>query len=89
MQTPGPLELPDNTIEILAALAFAATLGGAVALIAGGMVKRLVASLEGRTQLSDPLRRAPVRLVRLVIFVVSTIAFAFPALAFICISLPT
>ena len=88
MQAENALQLPDNTIEILAALLFAAILGGAVAMIAGGVVRRLVASLEGHTHLSDPLRQAPVRLVRLAMFVVSTIAFAFPALAFIGVTLP-
>jgi small conductance mechanosensitive channel len=88
MQADKAPPLPDNTIEILAALTFAAILASAVALIAGGLVRRLLSSVEGRHQLSAPLRKAPVRLVRLVAFVVSTIAFAFPALAFVGIDLP-
>ena len=89
MQADKTPPLPENTIEIVAALTFAAILASAVALIAGGLVRRLLASVEGRHHhLAAPLGKAPVRLVRLVAFVVSTIAFAFPALAFVGIDLP-
>lgn len=80
--------LPDNTIEILAALTFAAVLAFAIALIAGGLVRRLLVSVEGRAPLTDPLRRAPVRLVRVVAFIISMIALAFPALALVGVDLP-
>ena len=88
MQTPSPPQLPDNTVEILAALAFAAVLSGAIALIAGGLVRRVVARVEGHTHLADPFKKAPVRLVRLGTFVVSMIALAFPALTFVGVDLP-
>jgi small-conductance mechanosensitive channel len=88
MQAANTPPLPDNTIEILAALTFAAILASAVALIAGGLVRRLLKSVEGRHQFAAPLGKAPVRLVRLVAFIVATIAFAFPALAFVGVNLP-
>ena len=88
MQAPGTPALPDNSIEILTALTFAAVLSAAIALIAGGLVRRLVASVEGHTHLAYPLRKAPVRLVRLGTFVVSMIALTFPALAFVDVDLP-
>jgi small-conductance mechanosensitive channel len=88
MQADNTPPLPEHTIQILAALTFAAILAAAVALIAGGLVRRLLSSVEGRAHLPDRLRRAPVRLVRIVAFVVATIALAFPALGFVGVDLP-
>ena len=88
MQTPSTPQLPENTVEILVALAFAAVLSGAIALIAGGLVRRLVTSLEGHTHFANPLRKAPVRLVRIGTFVVSMIALTFPALTFVGVAMP-
>jgi len=89
MQAETPLPLPDHTVEVIAALTFAAVLAAGLALIAGGLVRRLLASVEGHATLPGTLRRAPVRLVRLLTFVVSMAAFAFPALAFVDVDLPT
>lgn len=89
MQAPAAAtNLPANTVEILAALTFAAILAVAIALIAGGLIGRLLASVEGRTALAAPLRKAPVRLVRVLAFVVSMIALVFPALALVGVELP-
>ena len=88
MPPPDAGALPEHTIQLLAALGFAATLAGAIALIAGGLVRRLLASVEGAAGLSSPVRRAPVRLVRLVAFVVSMIALGVPALALVGVTLP-
>jgi len=63
--------LPDSTIEILAALVFAAVLAAAIALIAGGLIRRLLASVESADGLSVSVRKAPIRFVRLITFVVS------------------
>ena len=88
MQPPEAAALPDNTVEVLAALSFAAILAIAIALIAGGLVRRLLAKVEGRTQLSASMQKAPVRLVRLIAFVVSMIGLVFPALALVGVDLP-
>ena len=89
MQTPTPPQLPENTVEILVALAFAAVLSGAIALIAGGLVRRLIKAVEGHTHLADPFRKAPVRLVRMGTFVVSMLALTFPALTVVGVTMPT
>jgi small conductance mechanosensitive channel len=88
---PSPAAVPpDNTIEIVAALGFAAVLSAAIALIAAGLVRRFVASVEGHTEkaLTEPLRQAPVRLVGFGTFVVSMVALTFPALAMVNVGLP-
>jgi small conductance mechanosensitive channel len=90
MQAPSTPQLPENTVEILVALTFAAVLSAAIALIAGGIVRRLVASVEGHTHthITDPFRKAPVRLVRMGTFVVSMLALTFPALTFVGVGVP-
>lgn len=80
--------LAETTIEILAAVAFAAVLAAAIALIAGGAVRRLLDSLEGAAGLSVPVRKAPVRFVRVIAFILSMTALVFPALAFVGVDLP-
>jgi len=80
--------LPDSTIEILAALVFAAVLAAAIALIAGGLIRRLLASVESADGLSVSVRKAPIRFVRLITFVVSMIALVFPALAVVGVTVP-
>ena len=83
--------IPDNTVEVLVAITFAAVIAIAIALIAGGLVRRLLARVEGRTHMphiSASMQRAPVRLVRLVTFVVAMIGLVFPALAIVGVDLP-
>lgn len=79
--------LPDSAFAILLALTFAAVLAGAIALIAGGLVQRLLKSVEGPAR-GTPLRGAPLRLVRLLAFVVSMMALVFPALTMVGVELP-
>jgi len=88
MQPPDATALPDKTVEVLAAITFAAILALAIALIAGGLMRRLLASVEGRTQLSATMQKAPVRLVRLITFVIAMIGLVFPALALVGVDLP-
>lgn len=90
MQTPSPAEVPENTFEIIAALGFAAVLSAAIALIAAGIVRRLLSSVEGHTDkaLAAPFRQAPVRVVGFGTFVVSMVALTFPALALVNVGLP-
>ena len=88
MQPPDAAALPDTTVEVLAAITFAAILALAIALIAGGLMRRLLASVEGRTQLSASMQKAPVRLVRLITFVIAMIGLVFPALALVGVDLP-
>jgi small conductance mechanosensitive channel len=90
MQTPSTPPIPEGSLEIVAALAFAAILSAAIALIAAGLVRRFVSSMEDQTDkaLADPLRHAPVRLVGFGTFVVSMVALTFPALALVNVGLP-
>jgi len=88
MQPADTSALPDNTVEVLAAISFAAILAFAIALIAGGLVRRLLASVDGRGVILNRIHNAPVRLVSLVAFVVSIIALLFPALALVGVNLP-
>jgi moderate conductance mechanosensitive channel len=80
--------IPAQSLEIVVALTFAAILAGALALIAGGLMRRLLASVEDRTPLSGSMQKAPVRLVRLLTFIIAFIALAFPALAIVGVELP-
>jgi small conductance mechanosensitive channel len=80
--------LPGISLEIVTALAFAGIIAAALALIAGGLMRRLLASVEGRTPLTGSMQKAPVRLVRLLAFVTAFIALAFPALAIVGVTLP-
>jgi moderate conductance mechanosensitive channel len=88
MQTAPASPLPDNTVELLVALALAAVIAAAVALIAGGLVRRLLTSIEGHTPSASAIGKTPIRLVRLVTFVVAMTALVFPALAFVGVDLP-
>lgn len=84
---PSPA-IPAQSLEMVVALTFAAIVAGALALIAGGLMRRLLASVEDRTHLSGSMQKAPVRLVRLLTFVIAFIALAFPALAIVGVELP-
>jgi small conductance mechanosensitive channel len=79
MQNPPSPTLPPDFLEITFALAFAATLAGAIALIAGRVARRLLGSV-GRDALGEPLAHGTLRAVRLMTFVVALAVFAFPAL---------
>lgn len=80
--------IPAQSPEIVVALTLAAILAGALALVAGGLMRRLLASVEDRTPLSGSMQKAPVRLVRLLTFIITFIALAFPALAIVGVELP-
>jgi len=88
MPPPAGPTLPGNTVELLAALGLAAVLAAAIALIAGGLVRRLLAAVDGTAGLSLPARKVPIRLVRLLTFVVSMIALVLPALSVFGVTLP-
>jgi len=80
--------LPGNSLEIVAALAVAGIIAGALALVAGGLMRRLLVSVEGRAPLQGSIQKAPVRLVRLLTFVIAFIALALPALALVGVAMP-
>lgn len=84
--TPGTA--PDQSIALIAALVFTAALAAALALIAGGLVRRLVSHLEGPAGHAPTFGTTPIRLVRAITFVVAMTALVFPALALAGISLP-
>jgi small-conductance mechanosensitive channel len=75
------LDLPGNFLEIVLALALAATLAGVCALAAGRLARRALASIHRDAHLNEPLTRGTVRVVRFMTFIVSFAVFAFPALS--------
>jgi small conductance mechanosensitive channel len=82
MQAPAadPAAATGNTVEVVAALAIAAIIAAALALLAGGLMRRLMVRIDADRVASAGLRRAAVRAVRLLTFVVALAALAFPAL---------
>jgi small-conductance mechanosensitive channel len=88
MPTPAPGAAPDQSIALVAALVFTAALAAALALVAGGLVRRLVSHLEGPAGHAPTFGTTPIRLVRAITFVVAMTALVFPALALAGISLP-
>jgi small conductance mechanosensitive channel len=78
MQTPE-ISLPPNTVEVMAALALAATLAFAVALVATKLARRAL-GVVARDALSEPVARGTIRIVRAMSFLVAFAIFAFPAL---------
>jgi small-conductance mechanosensitive channel len=86
--TPTPHAVSDQSMALIAALLFTVALAASVALIAGGLVRRLVSHLDGPGGPSPSFGKTPVRLVRAVTFVVTMTALVFPALALAGMSLP-
>jgi small conductance mechanosensitive channel len=82
MQAPAadPAAATGNTVEVVAALAIAAIIAAALALLAGGLMRRLMVRIDADRVASAGLRRAAVRAVRLLTFVVALAVLAFPAL---------
>lgn len=88
MQSATPtITLPANTLEIMVALAVATTIALTLALLVGGIAKRLFGAIEqdGNRQ---SMARGTVRFVRLLTFVIALVIFAFPALDFAGVKLP-
>jgi small conductance mechanosensitive channel len=79
--------LDPDTIVILSALAIVVGVAMAVALIAGGLVRRLLARVDDQA-LAPPVSRATVRAARIVTFFVASTVLIFPALDLAGITLP-
>ena len=82
MQPADPSAIPSNTLPIVAALSLVLLVAGTVALIAGGLVWRLFRAVEGDQARVQPVAKATVRFVRFIVFAVTTVILAFPALDF-------
>jgi small conductance mechanosensitive channel len=67
-------------VEAIAALALAAFAAMAIALFAGSLTRRLLLSIEGDRFHTQPIANRTVRAVRRVVFVLSLLVLAFPAL---------
>lgn len=73
---------PAAALPVTAALALVALVAAALALVAGGMARRLFVAADGGRARPAPMARATVRLVRLVVFTLTALVLAFPALDF-------
>jgi small conductance mechanosensitive channel len=71
-----------GTVEVIAALAIALVIAGALALVAGGLMRRFLTRLDADRVATGAVRKAAVRAVRLLTFVVAMAVLAFPALEF-------
>jgi small-conductance mechanosensitive channel len=89
MQSAPAVNLPidTNTLEIAVAIIVAVALAGSLALIVGGVAKRLFAGLE-RDTFRPTIARGTVRLVRLITFVIALMVLAFPALDLVGVQTP-
>lgn len=80
MQASSAATLPHNTLEITLALALTVLVAGAVALLAGGLTRRLLSSIEGERFPVQPVADATVGIVRRISFAIAVLVVAFPAL---------
>ncbi len=71
--------LPDNALEIVAALMLALVVAGALAIMAGRLMQRFLRRIEGDGPPSH-MARAAVRVVRAMTFIIVVALVAFPAL---------
>ncbi len=70
----------DQALDIILALAFAATMAAVVALAAGSLARRWLAGFARQHHLTDPLAHGTIRIVRFVTFLLAFAVLAFPAL---------
>ena len=82
MQASSAATLPSNTLEVTLALAMTLLIAGAVALLAGRVVRRLLQSIEGDRLHVQPIADATVRIVRRITFGLVALVVVFPALDF-------
>ncbi len=74
--------VPANTLEVTLALALSLLVAGAVAMLAGGLTRRLLRSIEGERVHVQPIATATVRVVRRITFGIIALVLVFPALDF-------
>ena len=82
MQASSAVALPSNTLEVTLALAMTLLVAGAVALLAGRVIRRLLQSIEGDRFQVRPIADATVRIVRRITFGLVALMVVFPALDF-------
>ena len=82
MQASSAATLPSNTLEVTLALAMTLLIAGAVALLAGRVIRRLLQSIEGDRLRVQPIADATVRVVRRITFGLVALVVVFPALDF-------
>jgi small-conductance mechanosensitive channel len=82
MQPTPAISLPSNVLDITFALALTAALAALLALVASRLARRLLTSVGRDAQITEPMARGTVRVVRLMTFLVAFAIFAFPALDF-------
>ena len=81
MQPSPPTALPAIfSVEALAALSLAALAALSIAMIVGGLTRRLLRTIEGDRFHTQPIAAATVRAVRRVTFVLALLVLVFPAL---------
>jgi small-conductance mechanosensitive channel len=74
--------LPQNSLEVLLALAMAILIATALAIAAGALTRRLLRTIEGERFHTKAIADATVRAVRRVMFAIALLALILPALDF-------
>jgi small conductance mechanosensitive channel len=80
--SPATATLPNNSLEVLLALAMAALVAAAFAMLAGALTRRLLLSIEGERFHTKSIADRTVGVVRRLTFAVALLALVFPALDF-------
>lgn len=79
---PAAATLPSNTLEVTLAIAMTVLVAGAAGLVAGGLTRRLLRSIEGEHLHVKSIGDATVRVVRRITFAIVALMVIFPALDF-------
>jgi small conductance mechanosensitive channel len=80
--SPATATLPHNSLEVLLAVAMAVIIAAAIALLAGGLTRRLLRSIEGERFHTKAIADRTVSVVRRLMFAIGLLALVFPALDF-------
>ncbi len=89
MQAPAAAAtLPNNSLEVLLALAMAALVAAAFAMLAGALTRRLLLSIEGERFHTKSIADRTVGVVSRLTFAIASLLLVFPALDFAGVDLP-
>ena len=80
--SPAAATLPNNSLEVLLALAMAALVAAALGMLAGALTRRLLRSIEGERFHTKSIADRTVSVVRRLAFAIALLALVFPALDF-------
>ena len=84
---PAAAALPTNSLEIILALALVFVAAATTAILVGGLVRRLLLSIEGDRFHTQPVAKATVSVVRRIVFALVGLVLVFPAMDFVGVDL--